>query len=85
MQLLTLGLNHTTAPLAVRERVAFVPEEVCTTIGRLREKLAWRAGGRVSEAAIVSTCNRTELYCAADEPERAQHGAAGIRRRPRSS
>lgn len=72
MQLLTLGLNHTTAPLAVRERVAFVPEEVCTTIGRLREKLAEPAGGRVSEAAIVSTCNRTELYCAAAEPERAQ-------------
>jgi glutamyl-tRNA reductase len=72
MQLLTLGLNHTTAPLAVRERVAFVPEEVCTTISRLREKLSEPAGGRVSEAAIVSTCNRTELYCAADEPERAQ-------------
>jgi glutamyl-tRNA reductase len=72
MQLLTLGLNHTTAPLAVRERVAFVPEEVCTTISRLREKLSEPSGGRVSEAAIVSTCNRTELYCAADEPERAQ-------------
>lgn len=72
MQLLTLGLNHTTAPLAVRERVAFVPEEICTTIGRLRERLSEPAGGRISEAAIVSTCNRTELYCAADEPERAQ-------------
>jgi glutamyl-tRNA reductase len=72
MQLLTLGLNHTTAPLAVRERVAFVPEEVCMTIGRLREKLSEPAGGSVSEAAIVSTCNRTELYCAANEPERAQ-------------
>jgi len=72
MKLLTLGLNHTTAPLAVRERVAFVPEEVCMTIGRLREKLSEPAGGRISEAAIVSTCNRTELYCAADEPDRAQ-------------
>ncbi len=72
MHLLTLGLNHTTAPLAVRERVAFVPEEVCTTIGRLREKLSEPSNGRVSEAAIVSTCNRTELYCAAEEPERAQ-------------
>ena len=72
MQLLTLGLNHTTAPLAVRERVAFVPEEVGLTIGRLRERLSQPSSGRVSEAAIVSTCNRTELYCAADEPERAQ-------------
>ena len=73
MHLLTLGLNHTTAPLAVRERIAFVPDEVCSTIGRLRELLSPAAGGRVSEAAIVSTCNRTELYCAAEEPERAQH------------
>jgi glutamyl-tRNA reductase len=72
MHLLTLGLNHTTAPLAVRERVAFVPEEICTTIGRLRDKLSDPAGGKISEAAIVSTCNRTELYCAAAEPERAQ-------------
>ena len=72
MQLLTLVLNHTTAPLAVRERVAFVPDEVGTTIGRLREKLAEPAGGRLTEAAIVSTCNRTELYCAVQEPERAQ-------------
>jgi glutamyl-tRNA reductase len=78
MQLLTLGLNHTTAPLAVRERVAFVPEEVCSTIGRLRERLAEPAGGRVSEAAIISTCNRTELYCAADEPERAQQALAAF-------
>ncbi|MGZ9032294.1 MAG: glutamyl-tRNA reductase, partial [Burkholderiaceae bacterium] len=72
MQLLTLGLNHTTAPLAVRERVAFVPDEVGSTIARLREKLAEPSGGRVTEAAIVSTCNRTELYCAVQEPERAQ-------------
>jgi glutamyl-tRNA reductase len=72
MQLLTLGLNHTTAPLAVRERVAFVPDEVGATIGRLRETLAEPAGGRLTEAAIISTCNRTELYCAVQEPERAQ-------------
>jgi glutamyl-tRNA reductase len=72
MQLLTLGLNHTTAPLAVRERVAFIPEEVGSTIGRLRERLAEPSGGRLTEAAIVSTCNRTELYCAVQEPERAQ-------------
>jgi glutamyl-tRNA reductase len=72
MQLLTLGLNHTTAPLAVRERVAFLADEVGATIGRLRERLSAPAGGRVSEAAIVSTCNRTELYCAVEEPDVAQ-------------
>ena len=74
MQLLTLGLNHTTAPLAVRERVAFLADEVGATIGRLRERLSAPAGGRVSEAAIVSTCNRTELYCAVEEPiSRSRH------------
>ncbi len=72
MQLLTLGVNHTTAPLAVRERVAFVAEEVGATIGRLCERLREPAGGHVCEAAIVSTCNRTELYCAAGDPQRAQ-------------
>ena len=72
MQLLTLGLNHTTAPLAVRERVAFLADEVGATIARLRERLSAPAGGNVSEAAIVSTCNRTELYCAVEEPEVAQ-------------
>jgi len=72
MHLLTLGLNHTTAPLAVRERVAFVPEEVGGTIAQLRERLSGADGGALSEAAIVSTCNRTEFYCAVQEPERAR-------------
>lgn len=73
VQLLTLGLNHQTAPLALRERVAFVPEEVGPAIARLRERLAARDHGRLSEAAIVSTCNRTELYCAVEEPQAASH------------
>ena len=73
MQLLTLGLNHQTAPLALRERVAFVPEEVSRTIARLRDRLAGRDAGRLTEAAIVSTCNRTELYCAVEEPVAASH------------
>jgi len=71
MHLLTLGLNHQTAPLALRERVAFVPEEVGSTITRLRERLSDRSRGRVTEAAIVSTCNRTELYCAVEQPQAA--------------
>jgi glutamyl-tRNA reductase len=73
MQLLTLGLNHQTAPLALRERVAFVPEEVGSTIARMRDRLADRSRGRLTEAAIVSTCNRTELYCAVEQPQ-----AAGV-------
>jgi len=53
--LLALGLNHHTAPLAVRERVVFHVE-------RLQEALAELKRGLAREAAILSTCNRTELY-----------------------
>src|SRR5437016_6773568 len=64
MSLYTLGLNHQTAPLAVRERVVFHVE-------RLSEALAELKRGLAREAAILSTCNRTELYVAGDEPEAA--------------
>jgi glutamyl-tRNA reductase len=61
MSLYTLGLNHQTAPLAVRERVVFHVE-------RLREALAELRHGLASEAAILSTCNRTELYVSGEAP-----------------
>jgi glutamyl-tRNA reductase len=62
MQLFALGINHHTAPLAVREQVAFDPTRLPLALhDLLRAK-------PVREAAILSTCNRTELYCAADEP-----------------
>ena len=61
MSLYTLGLNHHTAPLAVRERVVFHVE-------RLRDALTEIKSGLASEAAILSTCNRTELYVAAEAP-----------------
>lgn len=67
MQLLALGLNHTTAPLAIRERVAFGPEEVAATIAHLTERFAGSAAGGIHEAAVLSTCNRTELYAAAED------------------
>ena len=53
----TLGLNHTTAPVTMRERLAFGPDQLPTALGELI-----RVPG-VQEAAILSTCNRTELYC----------------------
>ena len=59
--LYALGLNHQTAPLAVRERVVFHVE-------RLREALGEIKGGLAREAAILSTCNRTELYLDGGEP-----------------
>lgn len=62
MQLLALGLNHTTAPIGVRERVAFNPEEIPATIQHLRERFNTPNLGGIQEAAILSTCNRTELY-----------------------
>ncbi len=65
MQLFALGLNHHTAPLAVREQVAFDPL-------RLPQALAELVRAKpVQEAAILSTCNRTELYCASESPESA--------------
>ena len=62
MQLFTLGLNHQTAPLAMRERVAFAAERLQTALTELVHRKP------VREAAILSTCNRTEIYCAAGEP-----------------
>ena len=57
MPLLALGLNHQTAPVSVRERVAFAPERLQSALRDLLD----RGGAR--EAAILSTCNRTEVYC----------------------
>ncbi len=71
MQLLTIGVNHQTAPLALREQVAFVPDEIAEAIERLRHGWSDAQRGALTEAAIVSTCNRTELYCAVQAPEAA--------------
>ena len=60
MALIALGLNHLTAPLDLREKVAFTPD---TTAGALSD-LARQPG--VNEALILSTCNRTELYVDVD-------------------
>ena len=62
MELFALGINHHTAPLAVREQVAFLPEHCAQALSDLTRVKS------VREAAILSTCNRTELYCAADHP-----------------
>src|SRR3954465_10043442 len=65
MQLFAFGINHQTAPLDVREQVAF-PE------GAMEQALQDLVGCRpVREAAIVSTCNRTEVYCTTEKPDEA--------------
>jgi glutamyl-tRNA reductase len=56
MDLIVVGLNHRTAPLEVRERVAFDESEVHAALSRARSERV------LSEAILLSTCNRTEFY-----------------------
>ena len=76
MQLYALGLNHHTAPLAIRERVAFQPERLNYALHDLTRE------GTVREAVILSTCNRTELYFAAEHPQRAADWLSGFHHLP---
>ena len=57
MSLLALGLNHKTAPVDVRERITFGPDIIVGALRSLTES------PDVKEAVILSTCNRTEIYC----------------------
>ena len=63
MQLLTLGLNHRTAPIDVRERVSFSREELRSGLMSLGEY------DGLSGLVVLSTCNRTELYASVDDHE----------------
>jgi len=65
MQLLTFGINHQTAPLAVREQIAFNAEAMDDALRDLVDN------GSAKEAAILSTCNRTEIYCNTQTPAQA--------------
>ena len=56
MQLIVLGLNHKTAPVEIRERFNFTPERIEAILRR------FRASEFLSEAVLISTCNRTEIY-----------------------
>ena len=57
MTLIAFGINHKTAPVEIREKVAFAPEKMEQALHECLNN------GPVNETAIVSTCNRTELYC----------------------
>lgn len=63
MSLITIGINHKTAPVSVREKVVFAPEQMSDALRALV-----RLPG-LDEAAILSTCNRTELYCNLQTPQ----------------
>jgi len=62
MAVWALGLNHITAPLDLRGRFAFAVEQMGPVLSALLNKMQ-----EPTEAAILSTCNRTEVYCAADK------------------
>ena len=61
MSVWALGINHNTAPLDLRGRFAFAVEQMGPALHGLRQTFAHHP-----EAAIISTCNRTEVYCASD-------------------
>ena len=65
MSVWALGLNHTTAPLDLRGRFAFALDQLAPTLQSLRSSFATGRHPQV-EAAIISTCNRTEIYCASE-------------------
>lgn len=60
MELLAFGLNHRSAPISIREKLAFTPDSVIPALHELANI------PQISEALILSTCNRTELYCGFD-------------------
>ena len=64
MHIWTVGLNHRSATLDLRERFAFGPEQLSESLSQLRAHL-----GSSAEVAILSTCNRTELYGAAPDDQ----------------
>ena len=59
MTILAYGINHKTADISLRERIAFSASEIQSALTRLID-----SEKKIKEAAILSTCNRTEVYCA---------------------
>ena len=72
MNLLVIGINHNSAPLALRERVAFVPEQIAEALNDACRHCP------VTEIAILSTCNRTELYCIDSADDGADDCTSGL-------
>ncbi len=74
VRLAMIGCSHRHTSLAVRERLAFTPEQTLDALA------AWRATHPEQEAVLISTCNRVELYAAAADPK-----PCSIRRRSPTS
>lgn len=73
MGILALGINHKTAPVAVREKVSFDPAIMPDVLQQLLQ-----SQGTVQEVAILSTCNRTEIYCSVEDQKAAQQVLAWL-------
>jgi glutamyl-tRNA reductase len=78
MQLFAFGVNHHTAPVSIRERVAFAAERMDDALHDLVSCQPIR------EAAILSTCNRTEVYCHTTDPEAPVDWLSGYHKLPQS-
>jgi glutamyl-tRNA reductase len=68
MPLLALGLNHQTAPIGLREQVAFEAQHLPAALSGLLQEPG------VNEAVLLSTCNRTEVYCSVEPGAEARPG-----------
>lgn len=71
--LLIVGVNHRTAPVAVRERLAYADDEIVAALERFKLHAP-----TLSEAALISTCNRVEIIGVASDPARAGADAANF-------
>ena len=64
MTLIAFGINHKTAPVELREKIAFSPDAIVSALASLTGSTG------AQEAVIVSTCNRTEIYTQLDTPDK---------------
>src|SRR5215470_1205825 len=76
--LFIVGINHRSAPVALRERLAYPEDEIVAALDRLRESCP-----AVAEAALISTCNRVEVVAVAADAERATDEALNFIARDR--
>lgn len=72
MEIVVVGTNHTAAPVELRERLAFAREQVPVALAALRSEHG------LTEAAILSTCNRVEIYAQSASSERALQALSGF-------
>jgi glutamyl-tRNA reductase len=72
MRLLVLGVSHHTAPIDLRERLAFGPADLAGAIGTLAQDAA------IGEVVLLSTCNRTEIYATCSSLEDGHDAMAGF-------